>query len=625
MKRNAARARSYGLEAELFTPSECNEKMNGLLRTDDLVGGLWLPGDGSGSPTDLTMSFAAGARQLGVSIFEGVGVRGFRTASVGGGSSKVVGVETSDGQLIETDHVVLCAGQWSRELGAAAGVSVPLHSCEHFYVTTNSMDGVHPGLPVYRDNDSYTYFREWGTGLLVGGFEAQAKPIWTSGVPPDFAFSLLPDDQEHFIEQIWEGAQHRIPSLEHATINSWVNGPESFTPDNQYILGEAPECSGFFVAAGFNSAGIANAAGAGILTAEWMTSGHPNRDVWGVDIRRFAPFHANAIFLRDRCAEVLGLHYQMPWPRRELASARGLRRTPLYDEHRSKGAVFGQKFGWERVNYFVESQEARAAAAVPTVATPPNWLRHAKQEHLHTRTAVSLFDVSSFAKIHVSGADALALLQRVCCANMEMDVAGSAPSAAASRVVYTGMLNAHAAGYEADVTVSRVARDRYLIVSPTAQATRDVDHLRRHVPPGAAVTIDDVSSSYSVLALMGPHSRDLLRRLVVHPADLDNEAFPFGMSRALDVGHVAARVARVTYVGELAMSSTSRPTRRARCTSRSMLPPPARGMRWATATAATPSICGMAAIMRSIRCVSRRATARGATSWRVRTRRSTPA
>ena len=259
MKRNVARARSYGLEAELLTPAECGQMMMGdgapLIRTDDLVGGLWLPGDGSGSPTDLTMSLAAGARANGVEIHEGVAVSSFRTAALPGlGCSKLLGVELSTGEAIECEQLVLCTGQWSRQVAAATGVSVPLHSCEHFYVTTNTMPGVHPNLPVYRDNDSFTYFREWGTGLLVGGFEPHAKPIWTGGVPEDFAFSLLPDDVDHFM-QIWEGAAHRIPSLESAEINTWVNGPESFTSDNQYILGEAPECRGFFVAAGFNSAG----------------------------------------------------------------------------------------------------------------------------------------------------------------------------------------------------------------------------------------------------------------------------------------------------------------------------------------------------------------------------------
>ncbi len=257
LKRNAVRARSYGLEAEILTAADCGHAMGGsLLRTDDLQGGLWLPNDGSGSPTDLTMSFAKGARMQGVQIHEGVTVDSFRTAGLpGSGVNKLIGVKTSDGAVIDCENVVLCTGQWSRQVGKKAGVNIPLHSCEHFYVTTNTMEGVHPRLPVYRDNDSFTYFREWGTGLLVGGFEPRSKPIWTKGVPEDFAFSLLPDDIDHFM-QIWEGAAHRIPSLENAEINTFVNGPESFTTDNQFILGEAPECRGFYVAAGFNSAGI---------------------------------------------------------------------------------------------------------------------------------------------------------------------------------------------------------------------------------------------------------------------------------------------------------------------------------------------------------------------------------
>jgi 4-methylaminobutanoate oxidase (formaldehyde-forming) len=342
LKRNAIRAKSYGLEADIMTPEECGKTMShdgvDLLRTDDLQGGLWLPNDGSGSPTDLTMALAAGARMNGVSIIEGVGVTGFNTATVAGAGKRVHGVETAQG-TIECDQIVLCGGQWSRQLGAMAGVNVPLHTCEHFYVTTEKMPGVHPGLPVYRDNDAYAYFREWGEGLLVGGFELEAKPIWTEGVPKNFAFNLLPDDPEHFM-QIWDGAQHRIPSLEHAPINTFVNGPESFTTDNQYIVGESPDCKNFYVAAGFNSAGIANAAGAGMITAEWVMTGKPplGRDVWGVDIRRFGEFARSPMYLRERVAEVLGLHYAMPWPRKELETARGLRRSALHTIHEGNGA-----------------------------------------------------------------------------------------------------------------------------------------------------------------------------------------------------------------------------------------------------------------------------------------------
>jgi hypothetical protein len=440
----------------------------------------------------------------GVRIHEGVTVDSFRTASLpGSGVNKLLGVQTSDGTVIECEHVVLCTGQWSRQVGRKAGVNIPLHSCEHFYVTTNTMDGVHPRLPVYRDNDSFTYFREWGTGLLVGGFEPRSKPIWTKGVPEDFAFSLLPDDLDHFM-QIWEGAVHRIPSLENAEINTFVNGPESFTTDNQFILGEAPECRGFYVAAGFNSAGIANAAGAGILMSDWMTEGAPTRDVWNVDIRRFGHFHSSPQFLRDRVQEVLGLHYAMPWPRKELQSARGLRRSPLFDAYKKKGASFGQKFGWERVNYFAGDDDDLAAVERSyTIDTPPAWLAYVAAEHRHTRTQVSLFDVSSFAKISVKGPDAEALMQRLCCASVKEE----------GRCHYTGMLNRRG-GYETDCTVTRLGACEFLVVSPTAQATRDVDWIRRNILLGKEhVAITDVTNSTCVLALMGPQSRELVLNL----------------------------------------------------------------------------------------------------------------
>lgn len=550
-KRNAARARSYGLEAELMTPEECGRVMShdgvDLIRTDDLYGGLWLPEDGSGSPTDLTMSMAKGARNLGVTIREGVAVSSFRTARVEGslGYDKMVGVVTESGDVIDCDTVVLCTGQWTRQIAAKTlNVNVPLHSCEHFYVTTNTMKGVHPNLPVYRDNDSFTYFREWGTGLLVGGFEPKSKPIWTEGVPEHFEFGLLPDDYDHFM-QIWEGASHRVPSLETAEINTFVNGPESFTQDNSYILGTPAECRGCYVAAGFNSAGIANAAGAGILLSEWIDNGgHATRDVWDVDIRRFGAFHRAPEFLRDRVQEVLGLHYAMPWPRKELSSARGLRLSPLYDAHREKGAVFGQKFGWERVNYFRSQDDVDADEEERyTIDEPPSWLDNVRSEHQHCRSHVAVFDVTSFAKLLVQGPDAEALMQRLCCADV----------GTIGKATYTGMLNEEG-GYETDCTVTRLDETTFYVVSPTAQATRDADWIRRNVRVGDVsnrefVTITDVTSATSVLAVMGPRSRDLLSRLTFE--DLSNESFPFGTVRDVSLGYTAARLCRMTYVGEL--------------------------------------------------------------------------
>lgn len=541
VKRNAARARSYGLEAEVLTAEECGAVMTHdghcVIRTEDLYGGLWLPGDGSGSPTDLTMAFAKGARMRGATLLEGVVVDGFQLASIDQGRKRVLGVTLEDGRQVKADKVVLCAGQWSRDVARRAGVTVPLHSCEHFYATTAKLPGVHPNMPVFRDNDSYSYVREWGEGLLVGGFEANAKPIWTRGVPDDFAFGLLEDDLDHFTSSIWEGASHRVPALDDADITAFVNGPESFTPDNQYILGEAPEVANFFVAAGLNSAGIANAAGVGLTLSEWIVDGRPSRDVWGVDIRRFGAFHRAPEFLRDRCAEVLGLHYAMPWPRKELESARNLRLTALHGVHEANGAQFGQKFGWERVNYFAPGDAAVAEAH--TIDAPPAWLGYARAEHAHCRENVALFDVSSFAKLLVSGEDAEACMQRLCCGDVsEVHTA-----------TYTGMLN-EAGGYESDVTVTKLDASSFLVVAPTGQATRDADWIRRHLS-GRDATVVDVSNQIAVLAVMGPQSRALLRACVADPAALDDDAFPFGASREIDVGHATCRAQRITYVGEL--------------------------------------------------------------------------
>lgn len=459
LKRTQTRARAFGIEAEIISPRECGEKYSHdgveLMRYDDLKGGLWLPGDGSGSPTDLTMSLAAGARQRGVSIREGVRVEKFLTANYAGGQQrKILGVETSAG-TVTADVVVLCGGQWSRQLARSMGITVPLHSAEHFYLITEKIRGVHPWLPVMRDPDALTYFREWSGGILFGGFERTAKPIFSEGVPRDFAFSLLPDDWDQFAP-LYTGAQERIPALEKAPIRQFLNGPESFTTDNAYILGEAPEMKGLFVAAGFNSSGIASAGGAGKSISEWIVNGVPTMDLWPVDIRRFGGFHANTAFLRERTKETLGLHYAMPWPRREFKAVRNLRLSPLYSRLAQSGAVFGQKFGWERPNYFAPcgaSEEERKRLAKYTFARPA-WAAQVEAEHRSTREGVTLFDLTSFSKFVVQGAHAEAAMQRLCGANVGVEP---------GRVVYTGMLNERG-GYESDVTVTRVSEREYFVV-----------------------------------------------------------------------------------------------------------------------------------------------------------------
>ena len=345
LRRTAATAAAFDLECELLSPEEAHERVP-ILRVDDLQGAIWLPGDGKANPADLTGALARGARQRGARVVEHT-----RVLDVLLEDGRVTGVRTDAGD-VETEVVVNCAGQWAKAVGAMAGVNVPLHSAEHFYVVTDPFEGVHPDLPVLRDPDGYTYFKEEVGGLVVGGFEPDAKP-WVSPdeIPYPFEFSLLEEDWEHFAP-LMESAVHRVPALEETGIRKFYNGPESFTPDNQFILGEAPEVRGFYVGAGFNSVGIATAGGAGRALAEWIVEGEPTLDLTSVDVRRFARFNGNNQWLHDRVAEVLGLHYAVPWPNREMRTARPFRRSPLYAHLVEANANFGSKMGWERANFF---------------------------------------------------------------------------------------------------------------------------------------------------------------------------------------------------------------------------------------------------------------------------------
>jgi heterotetrameric sarcosine oxidase gamma subunit len=528
LRRTAATAAAFDLECELLTPEEALERAP-ILRVDDLVGAIWLPGDGKANPTDLTAALARGARKRGARVVEHT-----RVLDVLLEAGRVTGVRTDAGD-IETEVVVNCAGQWAKAVGALAGVNVPLHSAEHFYVVTDPFEGVHPDLPVLRDPDGYTYFKEEVGGLVVGGFEPDAKP-WVSPdeIPYPFEFSLLEEDWEHFAP-LMESALHRVPALEETGIRKFYNGPESFTPDNQFILGEAPEVRGFFVGAGFNSVGIATAGGAGRALAEWIVDGEPTLDLTSVDVRRFARFNGNNQWLHDRVAEVLGLHYAVPWPNREMRTARPFRRSPLYAHLVRANANFGSRMGWERANFFAPADQS---PEIEYSWGKQNWLPWTAAEHANTRENVTVFDQTSFSKYRLIGPDAEAVLQWVCTADVAVPV---------GRTVYTGMLNARGT-YESDVTLTRVAPDEYLIVSSAATTERDQDHIRRQLG-GRRATLVDVTSQYAVLGVMGPKSRELLSRLT--RADLSTEAFPFGSSREITLGYSTVRATRITYVGEL--------------------------------------------------------------------------
>ena len=416
------------------------------------------------------------------------------------------GVTTSCGSTIDSDVVILCGGQWSKALGRLAGVNVPLHSAEHFYATTKTMPGVWHNMPVLRDPDALIYAREWGDGLLFGGFEEGAKP-WgadeSGGVPEDFSFQLLADDWDHFMP-LFEGAVARFPALETAELKM-LNGPESFTPDGNYILGEAPELKNFFVAAGMNSSGIAGAGGAGLALSKWIDGGEPSMDLWPIDIRRFGKYSSNPSYLRDRTTETLSLHYSFPWPRKELQTTRGLRRSSLYNELNKASAIWGSKYGWERPSYFLPPPPANnkhTTLEETYTFDKPSWLPIVNAEIDACRNQVAIFDMTSFTKIRVEGKSALKFMQRMCCGNLDVEI---------GKLVYTGMLNKRG-GYEADVTVTREGVNKFLIVSPTAQATRDKSYLSRNIGSEETVFLNDVTSQYCVIAVMGPNSRKLLQK-----------------------------------------------------------------------------------------------------------------
>ncbi len=525
LRKQIALARSFGVEVHEISPQEVGERAP-TLRTDDLAGGIWIPGDGKANPADLCMSLAKGARQGGVHIVEDIQVTGVQLDK-----GRVKGICTEQGD-VECEILVNCAGQWARQFGRLAGVNVPLYSAEHFYIVTDKIEGIHPMWPVVRDPDGFIYYKEEVGGLVMGGFEPVAKPWRVDPIAASFQFELLGEDWDQF-EVLMQNAIHRTPCLETAKIKMLLNGPESFTPDGNFILGEAPEVKNYFVCAGFNSAGIANSGGAGRLMAEWIVGGQASVDLWDVDVRRFAPFTGNRKALAERTAETLGLHYAMRWPRQELQTVRPLRCSPLYNLLAAKGAEFGSKNGWERANYF---RPLGAAPAQDTLGTP-DWLPWVQAEQAATRDAVALYDQSSFSKIWVQGPDALALLQYLCANEMDVPI---------GKMVYTALLNERG-GFESDLTVIRLSEDKFLVVTGSGQTTRDLDWLQRHVRPEMSVVINDVSAQYCVLSLMGPKAAQLLSR--VCPDDLSPQALPFAFTREIDVGHACVRAARMSYVG----------------------------------------------------------------------------
>ena len=530
VKRQATTATSFGLEMHLLTPKEAQELWP-LMQVDDVVGAAFLPTDGQASPSDITMSLAKGARMGGVTIAEGVKVNGVEVEN-----GRVRAVLTGQGR-IACDKLVMCAGQWSRELGRMAGVNVPLVSVQHQYLITERIDGVTSNLPTLRDPDCLTYWKEEVGGLVMGGYEPNPKPWAIDGLPENFEFQLLDSDLDHF-EPLLELAAGRVPAMQTAGIKEFINGPESFTPDGNFILGEAPETRGVYVGAGFNAFGIASGGGAGMVLAEWVAKGEPPYDLWPVDIRRFGRNHLDTKWVRTRTLEAYAKHYTMAWPFEEYRSGRPLRRSPLYDKLKVQGACFGEKLGWERPNWFADLARGEKAEDLYSYERQ-NWFEAVGREHQACRERVAVFDQTSFAKFLLSGRDAEQALSWIA-AN---DVARPA-----GHLVYTQMLNSRG-GIECDLTVGRLSETEYYIVTGTGFATHNFDWISRAMPEGLDARLIDVTSSNAVLSVMGPRSRDVLQTLTEH--DMSNAAFPFGRIKRITLAGTPLLALRVTYVGEL--------------------------------------------------------------------------
>ena len=529
--RQAAMARAFGVEVEEITPSEIGVRYPHL-NLDGVEAGVFLPKDGQGDPGNIALALAKGARQNGALIQERVKATGLRRKG-----RRITGVDwqAEDGAQghITCEMVVNCAGMWGHEVGRMAGVNVPLHACEHFYIVSEAIEGLSQ-LPVLRVPDECAYYKEDAGKMLLGAFEPNSKPWAMSGIPDSFEFDQLPEDFDHF-EPILEMAVNRMPMLASAGIHTFFNGPESFTPDDAYHLGLAPEMDNVWVAAGFNSIGIQSAGGAGMALSQWMEAGEKPFDLGDVDIARMQPFQGNKHYLFERSKETLGLLYADHFPYRQKATARGIRRTPFHAHLEAHGAVFGEISGWERANWFADVGQKRD---YEYSWGRQNWFDNVAREHRAIRTGVGMYDMSSFGKLRVEGREAEAFLNYVCGGDMSGPV---------GKITYTQFLN-KAGGIEADVTVTRLAETAYLVVTPAATRLADETWLRRHVGD-RNVVITDVTAGEGVLAVMGPHARAVMQ--AVSPQDFSNDANPFGTAQQIELGMGLARVHRVSYVGEL--------------------------------------------------------------------------
>ena len=528
LKRQATTAHSFGLEMELLSPAEAQELWP-LMDIADVVGAAYLPTDGQANPSDITQALAKGARQGGVRIIEDCAVTAIHIKN-----GHVAGVSTDLGD-VHCEIVVNCAGQWAKEVGRLAGVTVPVQSVQHQYLVTAAIEGVPRDLPTLRDPDRLIYFKEEVGGLVMGGYERNPIPWALDGIPADFHFTLLDSDWDRF-EPLMEQALVRVPALEHAGIKQFINGPEAFTPDGNFILGETPEVQGFFLGCGFNAFGIASGGGAGRALAEWIAGGEPPFDLWPVDVRRFGRHHADDSWVRARTLELYGKHYTIAWPHEEHDSARPLRVSPLYQRLKAQGACFGSKMGWERPNWFApDGTEPKDEYSFGR----QNWFEPVGEEHEACRERVALFDASSFAKFLLTSPDAETALSWICANDVARPV---------GKLVYTQLLNRHG-GIECDLTVARLAEDRYYIVTGTGFVTHDFSWIVRNLPQEAKTQLVDITPAFATLSLMGPRARDVLQQITAD--DVSNHAFPFATVKDIHIAGTPVRALRITYVGEL--------------------------------------------------------------------------
>jgi len=530
LKRVAAMNNAFGVtRVDMVTPEEI-KSLYPYLETGDLLGGSWVAQDGTASPVDVTQAFVKGARGRGALCIEGVRVTGITQAN-----GRVTGVITDQGE-IQADYVVNCGGLWGREIGRMAGVNVPLHACENYTAHTEKLDDLPANLPVMRDHDKCAYYREDAGSLLVGAFEPNAVAWGQHGIPLDFAFEELEGHMDEQFMPVLEAAMHRVPMLQDVGWRSFFCGPESFTPDDQFHMGEAPELKNFYVACGLNSVGIQTSGGLGRALADWMDKGHAPMDLWGNDIRRMFPFQSTQKYIEERVTETLGLLYDNHYPYKQMETARNLRHSPLHEKLLERNACFGEAAGWERPNWFA------AQGVTPEYEYSfgkQNWFEYNAAEHKAAREGVVLFDQSSFSKYLVQGRDACRVLQRVSSADVDV---------APGKMVYTHWLNDRG-GIEADLTVTRIAEDQFWIVSGASQTIKDLHWLKMNIGEDEFCCVSDITNAWAVLGVMGPGSRDLLSETLNH--DMSTPSFPFGSFQPVELGMSRAWAARVSYVGEL--------------------------------------------------------------------------